>query len=114
MEVHSPSIIVTGQNQLFIFAGSWEATVDLPLEISEFSLTPPQSDKVTSGRSPAESDRHSVPLSAAALPTDWGDWEPELLPVSTQFFGSCSDSLKHLQEGGLISQTGHTDVRLMS
>lgn len=32
---------------------------------------------MTSGRSMAESERHSVPLSAAALPTDCGDWEPE-------------------------------------
>lgn len=65
-----------------------------PLEISEFSPTPPQSDSVTSGRSQAESDKHSVPLSAAALPTDWGDWDPEHLPASTQCLGTCSDSLK--------------------
>lgn len=66
----------------------------VPLEISEFSPTPPHSDRVTSGRSPAESDRHSVPLSAAALPTDWGDWDPERLPISTQCLGTCSDSLE--------------------
>lgn len=71
----------------------------LPFEISEFSPTPPHSDSVTSGRSPAESDRHSVPLSAAALPTDCGDWDPERRPISTQCLGTCSDSLwkKHTQ-----------------
>lgn len=42
----------------------------------------------------AESDRHSVPLSAAALPTDWGDWDPERPPISTQCLGTFSDSLK--------------------
>lgn len=67
----------------------------VPLEISEFSPTPPHKDKVTSGRSAtAESDKHSVPLSAAALPTDWGDWDPERPPISTQCLGTCSDSLK--------------------
>lgn len=73
---------------------SREGKLQLPLEISEFSPTPPHSDSVTSGRSPAESDRHSVPLSAAALPTDWGDWDPERCPVSTQCLLTCSDSLK--------------------
>lgn len=68
----------------------------IPLEISEFSPTPPHKDKVTSGRSAAaaESDRHSVPLSAAALPTDWGDWDSERPPISAQCLGTCSDSLK--------------------
>lgn len=67
----------------------------VPLEISEFSPTPPHKDKVTSGRSAAaESDKHSVPLSAAALPTDWGDWDSERPPISTQCLGTCSDSLK--------------------
>lgn len=66
----------------------------LPFEISEFSATPPHSDSVTSGRSPAESDRHSVPLSAAALPTDCGDWDPDRRPISTQCLGTCSDSLR--------------------
>lgn len=68
-----------------------------PFEISEFSPTPPHSDSVTSGRSLAESDRHSVPLSAAALPTDWGDWDPERRPVSTQCLGTGSVSLKYGQ-----------------
>lgn len=50
---------------------------------------------MTSGRSAAaESDKHSVPLSAAALPTDWGDWDSERPPISTQCLGTCSDSLK--------------------
>lgn len=51
---------------------------------------------MTSGRSAAaaESDKHSVPLSAAALPTDWGDWDSERPPSSTQCLGTCSDSLK--------------------
>lgn len=66
----------------------------VPLEISEFSPTPPHKDRVTSGRSVAESDEHSVPLSAAALPTDWGDWDPEHPPISTQCLGTFSDSLK--------------------
>lgn len=75
-----------------------------PLEISEASFRPPHSDRVTSGRSPEESDRHSVPLSAAALPTDCGDWEPERCPfcrTSTQCLGTSSDSLKsHSQKLG--------------
>lgn len=71
----------------------------LPLEISEFSPTPPHSDSVTSGRSPAASDKHSVPLSAAALPTDWGDWDSERRPISTQCLGSGSDSLTKTKAG---------------
>lgn len=68
-----------------------------PLGISEFSPTPPHSDSVTSGRSLEESDKHSVPLSAAPLPTDWGDWDPDRCPVSNQFFGTGSVSLEYRQ-----------------
>ncbi|TNN78778.1 hypothetical protein EYF80_010948 [Liparis tanakae] len=50
-------------------------------------------ESVTSGRSLAESERHSVPLSAAALPTDWGDWDPESISESIQCFVAASDSL---------------------
>lgn len=64
-----------------------------PLEISPFSLRPPHSDRVTSGRSMAESERHSVPLSAAALPTDWGDWEPDSVSDSGHCREPGSDSL---------------------
>lgn len=55
---------------------------------------PPHSDRVTSGRSLGESDKLSVPLSTAALPTDWGEWDTERLPISTQCLGSCSGSLQ--------------------
>lgn len=55
---------------------------------------PPHSDRVTSGRSLGESDKLSVPLSAAALPTDWGEWDTERFPISTQCLGSCSGSLQ--------------------
>lgn len=69
----------------------------IPFGISEFSATPPHRDKVTSGRSLGESDRLSVPLSAAPLPTDWGEWDTERCPTSSaQCLGSCSSSL---QEG---------------
>lgn len=63
------------------------------MDISEFSVRPPHRDRVTSGRSLAESERHSVPLSAAALPTDWGDCEPEHIPESIQCLAAASDSL---------------------
>lgn len=66
----------------------------IPLEISPFSLRPPQSESVTSGKSIAESDMHSVPLSAAALPTDWGDWEPERVSDSVHCLKPGSESLK--------------------
>lgn len=66
----------------------------IPLEISPFSLRPPQSESVTSGKSIAESDMHSVPLSAAALPTDWGDWEPERLSDSVHCLKPGSESLQ--------------------
>lgn len=65
----------------------------LPLLIWASSPRPPQSDRETWGRSQAESERHSVPLSAAALPTDWGDWEPERRPTSTQCWATGSHSL---------------------
>ena len=72
----------------------------LPLEICPFSLRPPQRDRVTSGRSMAESERHSVPLSAAALPTDCGDWEPESVSASGHCLepGSDSRSEEHTSE----------------
>ena len=66
----------------------------VPLEISPFSLRPPQSESVTSGKSIAESDMHSVPLSAAALPTDWGDWDPERVSDSVHCLKPGSESLK--------------------
>lgn len=56
-----------------LFAPPCFMSAAVPLDISEFSVRPPHRDRVTSGRSPAESERHSVPLSAAALPTDCGD-----------------------------------------
>lgn len=40
--------------------------------------SPPQRDMLMSMGSVVESDRYSVPLSMAPLPTDWGDWVPEL------------------------------------
>ena len=46
------------------------------------SPTQPQRDILTSMGSVVESDRYSVPLSMAPLPTDWGDWVPELDPWS--------------------------------
>lgn len=70
----------------------------VPLDISEFSVRPPHRDRVTSGRSLAESERHSVPLSAAALPTDCGDCEPERIPESIQCFAAASDSLEQQSE----------------
>ena len=69
----------------------------IPLDISAFSLRPPHRDRVTSGRSPAESERHSVPLSAAALPTDWGDWVPEVDPWSAPERDVASISLEEEQ-----------------
>lgn len=48
---------------------------------------------MTSGKSMAESERHSVPLSAAALPTDCGDWEPESVSDSGHCLEPGSDSL---------------------
>lgn len=66
----------------------------IPFGISPFSLRPPQSDNVTSGKSIAESDIHSVPLSAAALPTDCGDWEPERVSDSIHCLEPGSESLK--------------------
>ncbi len=53
---------------------------------------------MTSGRSLAESERHSVPLSAAALPTDCGDCEPECISESIQCFVAASDSLEQQRE----------------
>lgn len=73
---------------------------NIPLEISPFSLRPPQRERVTSGKSMAESERHSVPLSAAALPTDCGDWEPE----------SVSDSGHCLEPGSVSLQQGKEKV----
>lgn len=70
----------------------------IPLEISPFSLRPPQSESVTSGKSIAESDMHSVPLSAAALPTDWGDWEPERVSDSVHCLKPGSESLKESEK----------------
>lgn len=72
---------------LFMSAG-------VPLDISAFSVRPPHRERVTSGRSLAESERHSVPLSAAALPTDCGDCEPECIPESIQCLVAASDSLE--------------------
>lgn len=66
----------------------------VPLDISAFSVRPPHRERVTSGRSLAESERHSVPLSAAALPTDCGDCEPECIPESIQCLVAASDSLE--------------------
>lgn len=74
-----------------VFRHGWCA---LPLEISPFSLRPPQRERVTSGKSMAESERHSVPLSAAALPTDCGDWEPENVSDSGHCLEPGSDSLQ--------------------
>lgn len=71
----------------------YESQTNVPLDISAFSVRPPHRESVTSGRSLAESERHSVPLSAAALPTDWGDWEPECISESIQCFVAASDSL---------------------
>lgn len=68
--------------------------LQIPLGISEFSATPPHKERVTSGRSLGESDKLSVPLSAATLPTDWGEWDTERRPTSTQCLGSCSGSLQ--------------------
>lgn len=57
---------------------------------------------MTSGRSLGESDRLSVPLSAAPLPTDWGEWDTEHRPTSsTQCLGSCSGSLQRGDHTGL-------------
>lgn len=66
----------------------------VPLDISAFSVRPPHRERVTSGRSFAESERHSVPLSAAALPTDCGDCETERIPESIQCLLAASDSLE--------------------
>lgn len=71
----------------------------VPLDISAFSVRPPHRESVTSGRSLAESDRHSVPLSAAALPTDWGDWEPERISESIQCLVAASASLGGTKRG---------------
>lgn len=75
------------------FAAASFVRAAVPLEISAFSVRPPHRDRVTSGRSLAESERHSVPLSAAALPTDCGDWEPDCIPESIQCLVAASDSL---------------------
>lgn len=66
----------------------------VPLDISAFSVRPPHRERVTSGRSLVESERHSVPLSAAALPTDCGDCEPERISESIQCLAAASVSLK--------------------
>lgn len=77
--------------------------LQIPLGMSEFSATPPHRDRVTSGRSLGVSDRLSVPLSTAPLPTDWGEWDTERRPASSQCLGSCSGSL----QGG--NHTGYWD-----
>lgn len=61
--------------------------------LTALSPRPPQSDSDTAGGSIVESDRHSVPLSVAALPTDWGE------PDRTHPSSHCStDSLHtHIQ-----------------
>lgn len=78
--------------------------IQIPFEISPFSLSPPHRDRVTSGRSLAESDRHSVPLSAAALPTDCGECEPECIPESIQCLEPESESLQiHIKHQGYLT-----------
>ncbi len=83
----------------------YECHSGVPLDISAFSVRPPHRDSVTSGRSLAESERHSVPLSAAALPTDCGDCEPECISESIQCLVAASDSLEQ-QKRTMCHDTG--------
>lgn len=75
-----------------------ECHARVPLDISAFSVRPPHRERVTSGRSLVESERHSVPLSAAALPTDCGDCEPECISESIQCLAAASVSLEKKKE----------------
>ena len=61
------------------------------------SPTQPQRDMLTSMGSVVESDRYSAPLSMAPLPTDWGDWVPEVDPCSAPERDVASISLEEEQ-----------------
>lgn len=89
------------------FTTIYDLVSHVPLEISPFSLRPPQSERVTSGKSIAESDMHSVPLSAAALPTDWGDWEPERVSDSAHCLKPGSESLQGRKKKGKKNHIFH-------
>ena len=58
------------------------------------SETRPQRDMLASMVSDVESDRYSVPLSMAPLPTDCGDWVPDVEPCSGPGRGKPSVSLE--------------------